>query len=203
MPILPAEPDFHPPGLWDDPSAIPTEKPEARWWCLHAKPRQEKAIARDLRGEGLTYYLPQAIQESRTPKGRKISSLIPLFPGYVFLYGDWNDRGAALRGNRLVSVLEVDDQKGLESDLRQIQRMLGSGLPIEAEPEITAGSLVRIKGGPLAGLEGRVIQRVNGDHFVAAVHFLGRGARVELRDWEVEPLAAPLLPSDPAGGTRR
>jgi len=200
MPILPAEPDFHPPGLWDDPATIATEKPDARWWCLHAKPRQEKAIARDLRRDGLTFYLPQAIQETRTPKGRKVRSLIPLFPGYVFLYGDWNDRGSALKGNRLVAVIQVDDQKALERDLRQIQRMLGSGLPIEAEPEIAAGSLVRIKGGPLAGLEGRVIQRVNGHHFVAAVRFLGRGARVQLRDWEVETLADPQAP--PPSGAR-
>lgn len=190
MPILAAEPDFHPPHLWDDPSTIPTEKPEARWWCLHVKPRQEKAIARDLRQGGKTFYLPQAVQESRTPKGRKTRSLIPLFPGYVFLHGDWDDRGSAMRGNRLVSVLEVDDQEALDADLRQVHRMLDSGLPIEPEPEIAAGRLVRIKAGPLSGLEGRVIQRMNGDHFVAAVRFLGRGARVELRDWEVELLAA-------------
>ena len=28
MPILPAEPDYHPPGLWDDPTAIPADKAE-------------------------------------------------------------------------------------------------------------------------------------------------------------------------------
>jgi len=191
MPILPAEPDLHPADLWDDPSTIPAKKTAARWWCLHAKPRQEKAVARDLRRGDLTYYLPQAAQETRTPKGRKVRSVVPLFPGYVFLHGDWDDRASALKGNRLVAVLKVDDQEALESDLRQIQRMLGSGLPIEAEPEIPAGSLVRIKEGPLAGLEGRVIKRLNGSHFVAAVRFLGRGARVQLHDWEVEALADP------------
>ena len=48
MPILPAEPDCNPPNLWDDPSIYAT-KGEAVWWCLHTKPRQEKATARELR----------------------------------------------------------------------------------------------------------------------------------------------------------
>src|SRR5262249_56924627 len=108
MPILPAEPDSYPENLWVDGGAPPV-KPEALWWCLHTKPRQEKATARDLRERGVVYYLPQAVKESRTPQGRRIHSVTPLFAGYVFLHGDAEDRVAAMRGNRLVNVLEVVD----------------------------------------------------------------------------------------------
>ena len=92
MPILPAEPDFFPPDLWDDPTAVPRTKAEAVWWCLHTKPRQEKATARELRKLGVTFFLPQVLKEDRTPQGRKIRSVIPLFPSYLFLLGDYNDR---------------------------------------------------------------------------------------------------------------
>ncbi len=101
---------------------------EAVWWCLHTKPRQEKATARDLRMQEIVYYLPQVVKESRTPQGRKIQSVVPLFPGYVFINGDVNDRLTALRGHRLVNVLEVVDQESLARDLRQIHTMLSSGL---------------------------------------------------------------------------
>ena len=87
MPILPAEPDCNPPNLWDDPS-IHAANGEAVWWCLHTKPRQEKATARELGAQGLVYYLPQVLKETRTPKGRKIQSIVPLFTGYMFLKGD-------------------------------------------------------------------------------------------------------------------
>ena len=110
-------------------------KAEAVWWCLHTKPRQEKATARDLRKQGIVYYLPQVVKESRTPQGRKIQSVVPLFTGYMFMKGDRNDRLAALRGNRLVSVLEVVDQEALARDLRQIHTMLSSGLPVTAEAD--------------------------------------------------------------------
>jgi transcriptional antiterminator RfaH len=97
-----------------------------------------------------------------------------------------NDRLAAFRANRLVSILEVSDQLGLERDLRQIQTMLASGLPVEPEPSVPIGARVRITTGPLAGIEGTVIRRGKKDQFVAVVHFLGRGATVDLEDWQVE-----------------
>ena len=40
---------------------------------------------------------------------------------------------------------------------------------------------------PLAGLVGTVVRRGKGDQFVAVLRFLGQGAMVELRDWQVEP----------------
>jgi transcription antitermination factor NusG len=186
MPILPAEPDFYPPDLWGDFKAISRSREEAVWWCLHTKPRQEKATGRELRKLGLTFYLPQVLKEDRTPQGRKIRSVIPLFPGYLFLNGDHNDRLAALRGNRLVAVLEVSDQRSLECDLQQIHTMLSSGLPVEPEATIPVGSRVKIISGPLTGIEGTVIRRGKRDQFVAIVRFLGRGATVDLEAWQVE-----------------
>ncbi len=189
MPILPAEPDCYPAELWED-GIPPPAKPDGLWWCLHTKPRQEKATVRDLREQGVVYYLPQAVKESRTPQGRLIRSVTPLFASYVFLYGDARDRLAALRGNRLVNVLEVVDQEGLVRDLRQIHQMLSSGLAVSAEPVVPVGAKVRIATGPLTGIVGTVIRRGKRDQFVAVVHFLGRGATVDLQDWQVETISS-------------
>jgi transcription antitermination factor NusG len=188
MPILPAEPDCHPPDLWDESASIPS-KEDAAWWCLHTKPRQEKATARELRKQGVVYYLPQVMRESRTPQGRKIQSVVPLFAGYLFFHGDASDRLLALRGNRLVNVLEVSDQDGLVRDLRQVHQMLNSGLPVSPEPMMPVGATVRIVTGPLMGITGTVIRRGNRDQFVAVVQFLGRGATVDLEDWQVEQVS--------------
>jgi transcriptional antiterminator RfaH len=185
MPILPAEPDCNPPNLWDDP-AILASNPDAIWWCLHTKPRQEKATARDLLNDRLIYYLPQVLKETRTPKGRRIESIVPLFTGYIFLKGDRHDRLTALRAHRLVNVLDVIDQEALERDLRQIYAMLSSGLPVTEEDTVPVGATVRITTGPLTGMVGKVVRRAKRDQFVAVVRFLGRGAMVDLQDWQVE-----------------
>jgi transcriptional antiterminator RfaH len=185
MPILPAEPDCNPANLWDDPVVMPSDDGVC-WWCLHTKPRQEKATARDLRHAGMTYYLPQVLRESRTPQGRKIQSVVPLFAGYLFLRGNRNDRLEALRAHRLVNILEVADQEAIARDLQQIHTMLSSGMPVSEEPVVPVGANVRIVTGPLAGMIGKVVRRGKKDQFVAVVRFLGRGATVDLRDWQVE-----------------
>lgn len=183
MPILPAEPDMYPPNLWED-----DEKPdpECRWWCLHTKPRQEKATARLLRDRRISHYLPQAIHEGRTPNGRKTRSVLPLFTSYLFLRGSEYQRADALKGNTLVGILEVPDQDVLQRDLRQIHQLLSSGLPVTPEPIHPVGARVRIVTGPLQGMAGMVVRRDQRNSFVALVHFLGRGASVQLEDWQVE-----------------
>jgi transcription antitermination factor NusG len=183
MPILPAEPDLHPTNLWDEGGS---GGPNACWWCLHTKPRQEKAVARALKLQDISYYLPQVVKVDRTPQGRKIRSVIPLFTGYLFLLGDDSARIEALRTNRLANVLPIVDQDTLIHDLRQIYQMLSSGLTVLPELVMPVGARVRIKTGPLMGMEGTVIRRGKRDHFVAIVQFLGRGATVDLEDWKVE-----------------
>jgi transcriptional antiterminator RfaH len=191
MPILPAEPDLHPRDLWESGNLGSLDE---RWWCLHTKPRQEKAVARDLRSRNVAYYLPQVIKVDRTPQGRRIRSNMPLFTGYLFLLGDEFARLEALRTNRLAQILEVYDQETLVRDLRQIHQMLASGLTVLPEAIMPVGARVRIKTGPLMGIVGTVIRRGKRDHFVAVVQFLGRGATVELEDWQVERIEdeAPL-----------
>jgi hypothetical protein len=183
MPILPAEPDLHPVDLWQGGGRGAVSE---RWWCLHTKPRQEKALARTLRSQDISYYLPQVVKLDRTPQGRKIRSIVPLFTGYLFLLGDEYARLEALRTNRLANVLEIVDQDELIRDLRQIYQMLSSGLTVVPEPVMPVGARVRIKTGLLMGIVGTVIRRGKRDQFVAVVQFLGRGATVDLEDWQVE-----------------
>ncbi len=186
MPILAAEPDIYPGDLWtrlDKP-----DEDERRWWCLHTRPRQEKSAARDLRSRRLAHYLPQSLRVSRTPAGRVTRSVIPLFPGYLFLYGSEVDRVEAVKGNHLANVLEVVDQAGLLADLRQVQRLVASGCPVSPVHTHPIGTRVRVVSGPLEGLQGTVVRRFNeqSDRFVAVVRMLGRGASVEMKDWQVE-----------------
>jgi transcription antitermination factor NusG len=184
MPILPAEPEMYPSTLWQEDR--PRDDRHGRWWCLHTKPRQEKMLARALRQRGISHYLPQIVYESRTPGGRKIRSMLPLFPGYLFLHGDDSQRAAALQGDHLANLLAVANQAALEQDLRQIHQLLSAGLLIAPEPTPIAGATIRILAGPLRGLIGTVIRRGGRDRFVAAVHLLGRGVTVDLQDWPVE-----------------
>lgn len=190
MPILAAEPDAWPPDLWSDEGAglqsIATPNPERRWLCLHTRPRQEKVVSRHLHNKEIVHYLPLAVHEDRTPKGRKTRSLLPLFTSYLFCCVDERQRVEAMKGNNLVNMLEVPDQPKLVHDLRQLHQMLKSNLSVLPTVSHPVGATVRILSGPLMGMVGVIERRANRDRFIAIVHFLGRGASVELQDWQVE-----------------
>jgi transcriptional antiterminator RfaH len=184
MPILPAEPDLYPEALF----AEGTEAAVGRsWWVLHTKPRQEKSLARHLLALATPYYLPSAVRRTRV-RGRLLTSHVPLFPGYLFLLGDSEDRVAALTSNRVVRSLPVAAQERLWGDLRQIYRLLGSGVPVTPEERLVPGAPVEIATGPLAGLRGVIERTATGRRFIVQVDFIQRGASVTLDDTALVPL---------------
>ena len=113
---------------------------------------------------------------------------MPLFPGYLFLCADREERVTALASNRVANALAVADESRLWDDLKQIDRLLHSGLPVSAEPLLAPGTAVEITTGPLAGLRGTVIRSASGRRFVVRVDFIQRGASVLLEDCSLLPL---------------
>ena len=199
MPILCAEPDAYPEGLFDE--ASPNAGPEQAWWVLHTRPRQEKSLARQLSAGRCPFYLPQVAR--RLPRrGRILTSHVPLFPGYVFLLADREQRVTALATSRIVRCLPVADQEGMWRDLRHVQRLLHAGVPVTPEDRLAPGMTVEITSGPLAGLRGRIVQTASRRRFVVAVDFIQRGASVLLDDCRLAPAEADA-PHPPGREARR
>ena len=198
MPILPREPDVFPDDLLDyDPDLDPdldldpdqdgsTEEAAARWWALYTLPRREKELVRRLRGMGISHYCPLIKRRKRSPSGRMRTSYVPLFASYVFLRGCEESRYQAWTTNCVSRCLDVDDGRQLAHDLRQIRRLLESDAPLTPESRLEPGMRVRIRSGSLVGLEGTVVKRRGTERLLVAVHFLQRGASVQLEDFQVE-----------------
>jgi transcriptional antiterminator RfaH len=185
MPILPREPDLFPDELFDRLAAAGA--PPGTWWAMYTLARREKELMRRLRGLGIAHYGPTITRRTRSPGGRLRSSHVPLFAGYVFVAGGDEARQAALSTNCVSKWLTVGDPAGLVRDLRQIQRLIELDAPLSVEARIEPGQRVRVRRGPMAGLEGMVVKRRGKAWLVVAVEFLQRGASVLLEDFQVEP----------------
>jgi transcriptional antiterminator RfaH len=185
MPILPPEPSAFPEDLLD--AEVATISPGQAWWVLHTRPRQEKWLARQLCQKGVSFYLPLYSRRSRI-RGRLITAQVPLFPGYLFLLGNREGYLAALKTNRVVRPLRVAAQEELWRDLRQVRRLLASGIPVTPEGRLVPGTLVEITSGPLAGLQGKIVAAASGKRFVVEVDFIQRGASVLVEDFTLRPL---------------
>jgi transcription antitermination factor NusG len=185
VPILPAEPDRYPAHLFDAPAV--DDKSGRGWYALHTRPRQEKSLARHLYAAGVSFFLPAIPRRRRLPT-RVVTTHMPLFPGYLFLYADRDERQTALASNRVAHAIEVRDQARLWDDLLQVNRLLGVGAPVTAEAQLAPGTPVEITTGPLAGLCGTVIKTASGRRFVVKVDFIHQGASVLLEDCALLPL---------------
>lgn len=191
MPLLPQEPNHYPHDLFA-PHGTPAGDGRA-WWVIHTKPRQEKSLARQLRKARVPFYLPLA-RRRHLLRGRVLHAHLPLFPGYVFLLADREERGTSLATGRVANALSVPDQQGLWHDLRRIDRLLASGAPVTPEERLAPGARVTIREGPLAGLEGCIVREASGRRFVVRVDFIQRGASVLLDDFLLAALPeAPAL----------
>jgi transcription antitermination factor NusG len=180
MPVLSAEPELFPECLFDQ-----VELPGSTgrvWRVLHARPRQEKCLARRLYEKQISFYLP-LVSRRWLLRGRTMTSYIPLFPGYAFTLADEEERVASLETGRVVRSLDVADQDGLWRDLQQIRRLIASGAAILPEERLVPGTSVEIRSGPLAGLKGRIKRTASGRRFVVQVDFIQQGASVLLDDF--------------------
>jgi transcriptional antiterminator RfaH len=182
MPVLRAECCVFPDLLFDE---ILQSDSARVWRVLHTKPRQEKAIARELARREVPFFLPLVVKRNRF-QGRILKSHLPLFPGYVFLFGTVDEADVASSTYRIANTLEVFDQEQLWHDLAQLRRVLSSNLPVLPEDCFVPGKRVLIRSGPLAGTQGEIVKSASGRRFLVRVNFLQRGASVTIDDVDLE-----------------
>lgn len=184
MPILGAETSIYPPTLLNELQQSPEER---RWVVFHTKARQEKAFARQLVSMDIPFFLP-LVNKQNLIRGRKVSSYVPVFGGYIFLFVSEEERVKALTTNRTTSMLEVVDQEQLVQDLQNVERLIQVDAPLTVESRLIAGQRVRIKAGPMEGLEGVVEKRRGQSVLYVSVTMLQQSATMEIDDYLLEPI---------------
>jgi transcriptional antiterminator RfaH len=184
MPILKEEPNMFPETLLD---AAPPEPCDRHWMVIYTKARQEKSLARELLKYGVPFYLP-LVKKVAIVGGRRRTSWMPLFAGYVFLFGTEEERVKSLTTNRISRILAVEDADELVFDLRQLRQMIAVGAPLTIESRLGPGQRVCVRQGPFAGLEGIILKRRGQSHLLVSINFLQQGASVEIDDFMVDPL---------------
>jgi transcription antitermination factor NusG len=185
VPILTREIDLFPSDLLDRDEV--GAEPDRRWWAVYTRSRREKDLMRRLKAMELAFYGPTVEKSHRSPSGRARTSFVPVFANYVFLYGDAGARHRTLETNCVSSCIEVADGETLRRELQTLRRLIDSRHPVTIEERLEPGALVRVKAGPLRGMEGMVISRRGRNRLVVSITFLQQGASIEIDDFLVEP----------------
>ena len=153
----------------------------ANWFALYTKHQHEKVIARNLTYKGFETFVPQ-YQVARNWKDRVKQIYIPLFPCYVFFKGDLERRLDIMKVPGIFSLLSNAGQPAVISatEIESIRHAAGSGARLEPHPFLNYGDRVRVKFGPLTGVEGILVRKKSVYRLVLSVEMLGQAASVEV-----------------------
>ncbi|HXY03362.1 MAG TPA: UpxY family transcription antiterminator [Terriglobales bacterium] len=164
----------------------------ARWYAIYTRFRYEKQVAAMLAYRGVEHYLPLYEAVHRW-KDRNARVQLPLFPSYVFVYLNLQDRMRALTIPGVIRLVGCPHAEPLEGEeVEAIRNYLSSRLPVEPYPYLTKGSRVRITGGPLAGMEGLILRRKSTCRIVISLDLIQRSMVVEVPASDLEATGIPV-----------
>lgn len=155
------------------------------WYVAHTRPRREKKLVEYCERENLDTRL-LCYQSVHKYRGKTVVFRKPLFSGYVFLHIPANKRGVVLQSDHLANLLEIADQHLFVRQLDEVTRALKTDLEIRLAPTIGEGLRVKIKNGPLRGIEGWVEKRYGMTTVLLRLDFIGQAAAVKLEASDLE-----------------
>src|SRR6266851_164189 len=162
---------------------------DPRWCAAYTVANHEKRVAEQLGLRSVEHFVP-LYESVRRWKDRKVRLQLPLFPGYVFVRLALRDR---LRVLQVPSVARLVGFNGLpcalpDSEIEALKAGLASGVRAEPHPYLTVGRRVRVKTGPLAGVEGVLKRKKNSARLVISLDLIMRSVAVDVEAADVEPL---------------
>jgi transcription antitermination factor NusG len=164
----------------------------ANWHVLYTRHQHEKTVAQMLSNKGFEILLPLYSSVTRWKDRTKLLTL-PLFPCYVFLRGGLERRVEIMKTPGVNAMVSSAGQAACvpADEMQAIHRIVASGADVEPHPFLKCGDRVKVKGGPLTGLEGILVRKKDLYRLVLSVEMLGKSASVEVDSFLVERLGIP------------
>ncbi len=157
------------------------------WKVLFVKPRAEKKVAEYCALYNIPCYLPLR-EKTRVIQRRKVTTRLPVFPGYVFAKFPLSQRLQLLETNLLVRILEPLQPRRMLRELIMVRRALRADPTLKPSKRLETGRLVRITSGPFQGVEGRVARMAGLLKVVLNIDMIGQAVAVTAELDQVEPL---------------
>jgi transcription antitermination factor NusG len=162
------------------------------WYAIYTRHQHEKTVARILTSKGFETLLPLYSVAHRWKDRTKLLSL-PLFPCYVFLKGGSERRLDIMTTPGIHALVSTAGQPAAipNVEIEAIRRAIESGAPVEPHPLLKCGEWVRVKCGPMEGIQGILVRKKNLYRLVLSIEMLGKAASVEIDAFLIERLNGP------------
>lgn len=157
------------------------------WHALYTRHQHEKTVAQTLVSKGFEVFLPQ-YQAVHRWKDREKKLLLPLFPNYVFIHGGLDRMLNIVTTPGVHSLISWGSRPAVipANEIEAVRRLVESPFVVEPHPYLQCGDAVRIKSGPLEGIQGILIRKTRKLRLVLSVEMLCQSASVEVNAGMVE-----------------
>ena len=165
------------------------------WYALLTRHQHEKSVAFALSNKSHEVYLP-LYRSVRRWQDRAKQLWLPLFPCYVFIRGGMDRQLQIVTTPGVLNVVGWAGRHAVvpQAQLDAVRQIIHSCLTVETHPYLQCGDRVRVKTGPLMGLEG-ILTRIKGvARLVISMEMLGQSAAVEIDISNVERIGPFLVP---------
>jgi len=164
---------------------------EPRWYAAYTCANHEKRVSEQLGVREVEHFLPLYCSVRRW-KDRRVTLELPLFPGYVFVRMALRDRLRVVQIPGVARLVGFDGTPAAlpDKDIEALRTSQADGVRAEPHPFLTVGGKVRVKAGPLAGLQGILMKRKKRVRLVMSVELIQRAMAVEIDEADVEPLTS-------------
>jgi transcription antitermination factor NusG len=154
---------------------------DTEWFAVYTRHQHEKVIADLLSMKGFEIFLP-LYRVVHLWKDRKKQLNLPLFPCYLFVKADLKRRLEIVTTPGVCCLVGASGQPSAipASEIDPLQKAISGRLPIEPYPHLRTGDRVRIRSGPLEGIEGSLVRKKGTYCLVLSVEVLGRAVAVEV-----------------------
>ena len=128
---------------------------QRRWYAVFTVPQNEKSVIRHLNLRSIEAFVP-TYETIRVWKNRqRVTTVLPLFPCYVFVHINHRERGKVLESPGVLRVVGNGRHNvHLEEGEIEFLRSGISGRKLEPYADLVVGEKVRIRAGLMQGVEG-------------------------------------------------
>jgi transcription antitermination factor NusG len=168
---------------------LPNSFTQMHWYAAYVCANHEKKAAAELGRRSLECFLP-LYESVRRWRDRRVKLEMPLFPGYLFVRFPLQERLRVVQVPGVVRLVGFGNFAAPvpDNEITQIRDVLRQGLPAGPHPYLRTGRRVRVKAGPLTGLEGILVRQRKKLRFVVSVDLIMRSMAVEMDEGDLEPV---------------
>jgi transcription antitermination factor NusG len=172
--------------LDEEPSPV-----DRNWYAVFTLPRNEKSAVKHLALREVESFLP-TYETVRIWKNRqRVRTVLPLFPGYLFVHINRRQRGQVLESPGVISIVgNYREQVPVPDSAISLLRSGVQNGTLEPYKELVVGQKVRIRAGAMQGQQGILVRKGNGMRFVLALEMINQHAAIEIGAEDLEMVPA-------------